>query len=415
MLNLDPVILSLAVAIGIGLMIGAERERRKEERPAPASAGLRTFALASLSGALCAIIGGELLLAVTVGGVFALTGFAYWRGYEEDPGLTTEIALVVTVLLGGLAMTRPGLAAGVAVAVVIMLAARSPLHRFVGAVLSVDEVRDALIFAAATLIVLPLLPDRQMGPFAAVNPHAIWIVVILVMAIGAFGHIAVRFLGPRFGVPVAGLASGFVSSSATIAAMGARAAKTSGLLSPAAAGAILSTVATVIQMALLLAATNLATLQALVTPLACAGAAAISYSLFFAVRAFGGDSGNVSERGQAFSLWTAFGFAAMLGGILLASRAMDEWFGEAGVIATTAVAGFADTHSAAISVATLVGDGKMTASDAALPILIAFSTNTITKLVVSVVAGGTAFAFRVIPGLLLVILAAWAGWLLRFV
>ena len=79
-----------------------------------------------------------------------------------------------------------------------------------------------MIFAAAMLIVLPLLPDQAMGPFSALNPHSIWIIVILVMAIGAFGHIAVRLLGAHFGLPVAELASGFISSTATIGVMGAK-------------------------------------------------------------------------------------------------------------------------------------------------------------------------------------------------
>jgi uncharacterized membrane protein (DUF4010 family) len=90
----------------------------------------------------------------------------------DDPGLTTEVALVSATLLGGLAVTRPGLAAGITVAVAILLNARTALHRFARSVLSDDEIRDALIFAAATLIVLPLLPNRPMGPFGALilNP-----------------------------------------------------------------------------------------------------------------------------------------------------------------------------------------------------------------------------------------------------
>jgi uncharacterized membrane protein (DUF4010 family) len=143
------------------------------------------------------------------------------------------------VLLGGLAVSRPGLAAAVAIA--ILLNARTEVHHFAISVLGEDEIRDALIFAAATLIVLPILPNQPMGPFGALNPHAIWIIVILVMAIGALGHIAVRLAGARFGLPIAGFASGFISSTATIASMGARAANAPELLWPAAAAAIFST------------------------------------------------------------------------------------------------------------------------------------------------------------------------------
>jgi uncharacterized membrane protein (DUF4010 family) len=181
--DLGPLVLKLTVALGIGLLIGVERERRKGQGPSRAPAGIRTFSVTSLAGAISLMAGGEMLFAVTTGGVIALTGLAYWRAHEDDPGLTTEIALVVTVLLGGLSARQPALAAGVAVAVAILLAARTPMHHFVRSVLTEEEVRDALIFAGATLVILPLLPDRTMGPYDVLNPRSIWIIVILVMAI----------------------------------------------------------------------------------------------------------------------------------------------------------------------------------------------------------------------------------------
>jgi uncharacterized membrane protein (DUF4010 family) len=147
------------------------------------------------------------------------------RTEAQDPGLTTETALLLTVLLGGFALKEPVTASALAVTVAIALMARTRIHHFIRDVLSEEELTDALIFAAAALVVLPLVPDRYVGPFSAVNPRTIWKVVILIMSISAGGHIAVRLLGPRFGLPLAGLASGFVSSVATIAAMGARARK----------------------------------------------------------------------------------------------------------------------------------------------------------------------------------------------
>jgi uncharacterized membrane protein YhiD involved in acid resistance len=102
MLILDSVILNLAVALGIGLLIGAERERRKGEGPSRSPAGIRTFAVTSLAGAISFMVGGEFMLGVSTVGVIALTSVAYWRGQDGDPGLTTEIALILTALLGGL-------------------------------------------------------------------------------------------------------------------------------------------------------------------------------------------------------------------------------------------------------------------------------------------------------------------------
>ena len=319
------------------------------------------------------------------------------------------MALILTALLGGTAIRQPALAAGVAVVVAVLLAARTPLHHFVRSVLTENEVQDALIFAGATLIVLPLLPDRPLGPYGALNPHTIWIVVILVMAISAAGYVAVRMLGARFGLPIAGLASGFISSTATIGAMGARAAKAPDVLAAAVAGAVLSTVATIVQMATVLAATSMIVLRTLSGPLICAGLAASAYGAIFTIRAFRQKTEDEPQPGQAFNISTALAFALTLSGILVASAALREWFGEAGVIVAAAVAGFVDTHSAAISIASLVASGKMSAADAVIPILAGLSTNTISKIILARFSGGHAFAFRVIPGLTLVALAAWAG------
>ena len=121
--------------------------------------------------------------------------------------------------------------------------------------------KDALIFAATTLVILPLVPDRPLGPYGALNPHSIWIIVILIMAISAADYVAVRMMGTRLGLPIAGLASGFISSTATIAAMGAGAAKAKEVIAAAVAGAVLSTIATIIQMALVLAITSMRNLR----------------------------------------------------------------------------------------------------------------------------------------------------------
>jgi uncharacterized membrane protein (DUF4010 family) len=349
------------------------------------------------------------LLAILTAGVVILTAVAYWRGHDVDPGLTTEIALFLTALLGGLSMQQPTLAAGLGVIVAVLLAARSRIHHFVRSVLTEDELNDALVFAGATLVILPLVPDRPMGPFGAINPHSIWILVILVMAISGTGYIAVRLLGIKFGLPISGLASGFISSTATIGAMGARAAKATDVLAAAVAGAVLSTIATIVQLALVLAATNIATFQALSVPLICAGLVAVVYGIVFTVWALQRKTASEAQGGRAFSLSTALAFGLTLCSILVASAALREWFGETGIIVAAALAGFIDTHSAAISAASLVASGKMSATDAVFPILAGFSTNTISKMMLAGISGGISFALRVIPGLIVVVLAAWAG------
>jgi uncharacterized membrane protein (DUF4010 family) len=403
-------ILNFAVALGIGLLIGVERERRKGEGPSRSFAGIRTFTVASLAGATSSMVGGEVLLATVTAGIAVLATAAYWSGRGNDPGLTTAVALVLTVVLGGLSMQRPALAGGLAVTVAALLVARAPLHRFVRSVLTEDELHDALILAGATLVVLPLVPDRPIGPYGSLNPHSIWILVILIMTIGAAGYIAVRSVGARFGLPIAGLASGFISSTATIGAMGALAARTKALLPAAVAGAVLSTVATIVEMTIVIAATSLPTMRTLSIPLVCAGVAAFVYGTTFTIWAIQQQQTDDQQPGgRAFSLRTALAFAMTLASILIASAALRDWLGKSGVVLVTALAGFVDAHAAAISVASLVAGGKLHVADATVPILAGLSTNTISKVFFAASSGERRFAFRVIPGLIVVALAAWAG------
>ncbi|WP_295145461.1 DUF4010 domain-containing protein [uncultured Reyranella sp.] len=412
MFEYHSLLLGFVVALGVGLLIGIDRERKKGEGPGRGAAGLRTFTLASLAGATGAAAGGDLLLAAVVLGMVTFAGLSYWHARESDPGLTTETALVATTLLGGLAIREPAFAAGVGVIVALLLNARAALHRFVRSVLTDGEIHDLLVFAGATLVVLPLLPDHPIGPYGALNLRTIWLVVILVMGVGALGYVAVRVVGPRYGLPLAGLASGFISSSATIGAMGSRSARDPHLAKPAAAGAMMSSVATVVQLGILIAVTDLAAFRALLIPLVFSGAAAVAYGGAFTLWALQADSGKVEEtQGSAFSLRTALIFAAILAGVLLLAAALQDWMGEAGVILAAGAAGFADTHAPAISVASLVADGRLAPSAAVIPILAAFSTNTVTKIVFAFTAGGPRFALYVVPGQLLMLAAAWAAML----
>jgi uncharacterized membrane protein (DUF4010 family) len=408
-LLLDPPILNLVSAVAVGALIGAERERRKGEGPARAPAGIRTFTITSLSGAVAFSLGGIGLLAVLTGSVAIMVAISYWRAQDRDPGLTTEIVLVLTALLGGMCMQSPQTAAAIAVAVTVLLYTKAWLHNLVITVISKAELDDALIFAAATLVVLPLVPNRPMGPYLALNPHSIWVVIVLVMAISAAGYVAVRLFGARFGLPLAGAISGFISSAATIGAMGSRAKKSKDLLAACVAGAVLSTVATIAQMALVVGATSMPTLIALSGPLLLAGGVAAVYGLAFTLLAAHNAGGEKVQTGGVFSLNTALAFGVILGLVLIISAGLQTRYGDTGVLLAAAIAGLVDTHAAGISVASLVASGKFTPQDAVLPILAGLTSNTLTKIVMAATSGGWPFAFRVVPGLILVTLAAWVG------
>lgn len=398
----------VGVSLGIGLLIGLERERSKGTGSHRRAAGIRTFTLASLLGAVAIHLGGEALLMLVMAGVIILAALAYLRNRGDDPGLTTAIGLAVTPLLGGLAMSDTGLAAGLGAVVAIIFAVKTPLHGFVTRILTDAEVTDGLVFAVATLIVWPQLPDRYLGPFEALNPHSIWFLVILVMAIGAGGHAATRLLGVRFGLPISGFASGFVSSTATIGSMAGQVTKAPASMTAAVAGATFSTVATFFQLAVLLAALSRSTLQLMAPALGTGAIVAALYGAGFAVRAAIPEETSTAEPGRAFSIWVAIGLAAMISMMLVVSAALKSWLGEAGVTAGAIVAGFADAHAPAISIASLVAAAKMAPQNAVFPILAAMTSNAVSKVVLTISVGPRGFAMRVAPGIVLSMAAAWS-------
>lgn len=409
MFDLDSRIGGFAVALGIGLLVGAERERRKGTGPARKPAGIRTFAAAALLGAVAMVVGGDGLVAAVILGVALLAAAAYRRARDDDPGLTTEVALVLTALLGAMAMAEAALAAGLGTGLACLLAARGALHRFVGRVLSEREVEDALIFAAAALVALPLLPDRGFEPAWGIvlNPQALGAVVVLIMAASAAAHIARRALGVRKGFAVAGFLGGFVSSTATVAAMGARAKAYPAEAGGAAAAAVLSNVATFVLATLLLAGISSAALLALAPALLAGAAVSALYAFAFMPRKATEDVPPAAD-GRVFDLRVTVGLALVLGCATALASAMETTMGTRGLFVGAALTGFADAHAAAVSVATLVAQERVASDAAAWPILAAFATNSVAK-IAAAAAGGRKYALCVGAGVVLSTLAAFAA------
>jgi uncharacterized membrane protein (DUF4010 family) len=397
-----------AVARGTGLRVGAERERRRGGA-GDAVAGIRTFAVAALLGAVGASFGTAMLL-LALAAVAALLAIAYARDAGSDRGLTTEVSLLLCLLLGAMAIRQAPLAAALAVALTILLAAREPMHHFVRGVLTAEELNNLLVLAAATLLVLPLVPDRPLGPFDAINPRAVWLIVILIMSIGAAAHALLRLLGSRVGLPLAGLLSGFVSSVATIGVMGTQAREQPARRRPAIAAAVLSTVATFVQMAAVLAVTDLATLRVLAVPLVCGGLTAAAYGALWTWRGLRLSTPDPVQGSVVFSVRASLWLGLMIAVVLLVSAAMRVWLGDRGLAIATGVAGFADTHAAAISVAALAAAGRVEPAATALPILIALSSNSLSKAVIARANGDRDFARPVLLGLAIVLAATWLGW-----
>jgi len=403
----DGELLGFATALGAGLLIGIERERRKGTGPHRALAGVRTFTLAALAGAGAESIGYPLLVAAGAALVVALAVIGYWRERSRDPGVTTEVALFVTYVIGIVAVGRPALAAGAAVVVTALLASRGSLHRFSVHVLSQSELRDGLLLCGAALVVLPLLPEHGTAWLPAVNPRRFWGLVVLFMGLQAAGYVALRALGLRLGLVLSGLASGFVSSTATIAILGARAREAPELRSACVSGALASTVATIVLLAVVAAIVNPAGSRLLGPSLIGGLTAAIvgaALSLRHRTRAAAGPM----ARGRPFNILYALTFAVLLSALTAGMALLTRHFGQLALPLGAALAGFFDVHAAAASVLSVAAGTALPRSQLLTAVLLAFSTNTMSKVIAAIGAGGLAYGARVGAGLLLVALGMWA-------
>jgi uncharacterized membrane protein (DUF4010 family) len=401
----------LLVALAVGLVLGLERERARDAERPRRWAGLRSFGLTSLLGGVALQTGSPVVVGIAGMAVTLLALVLAWRAREPDPGLTTEIALVLAFVLGVLSQEAPALAFGAALATTALLALRARLHGMARRLFSDRELQNALVLGVSALLVLPLVPDRPVDPFGAVSPFDVWKLVVVVMAVGALGALAQRLVRPRVGLTIAGLASGFVSSAATIASMGRLASSEPKVLAAAVSGATASTVATFVQLALLLAASGPALLRTMTIPLVAGGVTALVVAGLFAGRAARTEAPAV-RSGAAFRLVDAVVFALAVTAISFIAAAVQRRFGSAGVLLTAAVSGFADAHAVAGSVGALSARSAVPLPDAGLAVLLAISTNAVTKLLLAATAGPGPYLRRVLGGQAVVLAATWAGWLL---
>lgn len=396
-----PTLLGLTTALGLGLLAGVERERAKGTGPQRGAAGVRTFALLGLAGAIAQLVG-QIGIAIAGGFVVLAVIASYLRTRSEDPGLTTEVAMVATFLLGVLAMRDAMLAAGIGVVVVLVLASKSRLHRFTRERLTERELHDGLMLVAAAFVVLPLLPDETIDPWDAINPYRLWLLVVALMSVSSAGYVALRLFGANLGLALAGLAGGLVSSTATIAAMGSRARATPELGSAYASAGLASNVATIGQLAIVLGTLAPPLLARAAVPLLASGATAAIVALAFGWRHW---TATHRQRGddlagkRPFEPLHVLAFVAIIASVMLVSAIAKAWLGDSSLPWVLAASGLADVHAAAASAAQLVAAGQVDHALALVAIAAALAANSLSKCVLAAINGGRAYALRLIPGI----------------
>lgn len=417
----DEAIWRLSVALAIGLLIGLERGwQSREAAEGERAAGVRTHALAGLLGGvwglICAPYGGlgALALALAFSTTVAVVAFFRLReiAHEHSYGATTVFAAMLAFMLGALAAldhTLPAIAAGVAATG--LLAAKNALHVWLRK-LSWQELRSGLVLLVMTFILLPVLPDRTIDPWGAVNPFVLWLMTVLIALISFVGYIAVRLVGYARGVAAAGLAGGLASSTATTAALARLAALHPERVDTLAGGATLANAVMSVRVLVILFVANPGLAMQLAAPLLAIGLVYAIAGAFLSRRA-ADDGGAPFTTGadagleNPLDLPSVLKFGALLACVMTLSRIAARLSGEAGVYAVALFSGLADVDAIALTMAHS-GESGINLSAAIAAILIAIASNTITKAVMGAWIGGGAMGWRLAAASLLAIAAGGA-------
>lgn len=275
-----------------------------------------------------------------------------------------------------------------------------------------QAVINLFILAVLTWGILPLVPNTFIGPYHAINPKSLLLIVILVMFVGELSQIAIRWLGPRHGLPIFGLFSGFISSIATITTMANQSKDAPHLIHGAIAGAIWSSLATILELAILLFVLDISILKALCLPIVLGSIAIFVFGLFASKKALRQQSTEIPQIKQSARFISALWLALVIASVLVVTAAVKSLLGQASLVTVSALAGFADVHAPTIAMTSLVATSKLSVPQAMIAILLAFSMNAVTKAIVALTTASKAFSQPVIIALLVQVLAVWLGWYL---
>lgn len=389
---LSTTFMDLAIALGLGLLVGLQKERT--ESPL---AGLRTFGLVTLMGAVAALIAVESGALVIVAGLIAVTALmvtgniVLMRGGGTDGGQTTEAAVVLMYLTGAILVTGPRpVAIVLAGTIATLLHLRDELHSWVDR-LSDRDVRAIMQFVLISLVVLPTLPDQTYGPYDVINPRQVWWMVVLIVGLNLTGYAAFRVFGARAGTALAGVLGGVISSTATTVSY-ARLTRTDETKSPTAVIVVwIASAVVFVRILLEIGAVAPAFLPVAAPPLL---AMLVVFLLALAVAWRSGTTPTDSplEPGNPTELKPAILFGALYALVLLVVATGQDWLGDAGLYFAAAISGLTDVDAITLSTSRLVDTGRLDANTGWRVVLIAILSNLVFKLGLAAVMGSRAFA-----------------------
>jgi uncharacterized membrane protein (DUF4010 family) len=384
----------LVLAIGLGMLVGLQRERAAEP-----VAGIRTFPLITLLGALSTRfadgapwVPAAALLALA--GLLVQANFTRMRGGQADAGLTTEVAALVMFLVGALlGMGRAPEAVAVGGVVAVLLHAKEPLHQFSRA-MGEAEFRAVIRLVLIALVILPVLPNQAFGPYGVLNPFEIWLMVVLIVGVSLGAYVIQRLLGPRAGVLLGGALGGFISSTATTVGYARRAKSNPDQVAASTVVIVLASTTVLLRVMLVVALVASAVALELLLPVAAMAVlmAALCAVTLLVIRH---DAAESPRREPPSDLRAAIVFGLLYALVLLAVAYGRDALGEQGLFLIAAVSGLTDVDAIVLSTAQLARLDQIDPATGGRVILVGTMANLVFKGALAGLLGGAALFVRV--------------------
>ncbi len=389
-------------ALGLGVLIGLERQRTLGELKS--FAGVRTFSLVALFGAVSVFASEQSGLPWIVGLVFlavaALVVTAYYATARKDEiGATTEVSVLLTFFVGcTCAWGQVGIAGAITVVMMLLLSLKGWLHELAQRI-EPSDVEATLKFAIITLIVLPLVPNTNFGPegLEVINPYKVWLMVVLIAGLNFVGYILVKVLGREHGFGLTGLLGGLVSSTAVTLGFAQRSRVEPNLTPVLALSILLAWTVMYFRVVVEVGVVNFSLAKNLALGMLFMGVVSLAICLLLWRKGRSKETAEVESGNNPFELGDAIKFGGLFAVVIFIASAAQVYFGDTGLYVAGALAGLTDVDAIALSMANLAQQNPDSSTAAARTIVIAVISNTMVKCGMAIWLGAPSMRRTMIP------------------
>jgi len=391
---------AFATTLGIGLLIGMERERRPDS-----AAGLRTFSLVAMLGCLFAMLGEKSgapwLLAVGLVVIAASMVASNFSSQQEEQyrGFTSEAAIIITYGLGAAVwMGYATLAVMLAITTTVLLYFKAELKQFSQRTTPKD-LNSILQFAVLSLVILPILPNENFGPYDAINPRQVWWMVVLISGLALAGYLALRIIGARHGAALLGIFGGLASSTATTMMFSRHAAEHGHLVRMSAIVILIANVMVMVRLGVIAGIVAPSMIGPIATVFACGIVPGVAMALYgWKILNDAGDLPMPDVKNPT-ELKTAVSFGLLYAVVLLAAAWLQDIAGNSGLFIVALVSGLTDADASVLSTLRMFNLERVLYADAVIAVAIALLANLAFKIGLVVSIGGKPLARHALPGL----------------